>query len=34
MTYRTALARYSQIVAGRLPVGGSVPGTRPWCRRR
>ena len=26
MTYRTALARYSQIVAGRLPAGGSVAG--------
>ncbi len=26
LTYRTALARYSQIVAGRLPVGGSVAG--------
>ena len=26
MTYRTELARYSQIVAGRLPAGGSAPG--------
>ena len=26
MTYRTELARYSQIVAGRLPVSGSYPG--------
>jgi putative ABC transport system permease protein len=26
VTYRTELARYSQIVAGRLPVGGSYPG--------
>ena len=26
MTYRTALARYSHIVAGRLPVGGSAAG--------
>jgi putative ABC transport system permease protein len=26
MTYRTELARYSQIVAGRLPAGGSQPG--------
>jgi putative ABC transport system permease protein len=26
MTYRTALARYSHIVAGRLPAGGSVAG--------
>ena len=26
MTYRTELARYSQIVAGRLPAGGSLPG--------
>ena len=26
MTYRTELARYSQLVAGRLPVGGSEPG--------
>ena len=26
MTYRTALARYSQIVAGRLPAGGSEAG--------
>ena len=26
MTYRTELARYSQIVAGRLPVSGSEPG--------
>ena len=35
MTYRTELARYSQIVAGRLPVGGSAArATRPWCRRR
>jgi len=28
MTYRTELARYSQIVAGRLPVGGSLPGNQ------
>ena len=28
LTYRTALARYSQIVAGRLPVGGSLAGPR------
>ncbi len=28
LTYRTALARYSQIVAGRLPAGGSVAGHR------
>ena len=28
MTYRTELARYSQIVAGRLPAGGSQPGTQ------
>jgi putative ABC transport system permease protein len=28
MTYRTELARYSQIVAGRLPVGGSESGQR------
>ena len=33
MTYRTALARYSHIVAGRLPAGGSGRGG-PWCRRR
>jgi putative ABC transport system permease protein len=26
MTYRTELARYSQVVAGRLPVSGSYPG--------
>ena len=26
MTYRTELAHYSQLVAGRLPVGGSEPG--------
>jgi putative ABC transport system permease protein len=26
MTYRTELTRYSQIVAGQLPVGGSEPG--------
>jgi putative ABC transport system permease protein len=26
LTYRTELARYSQIVAGRLPAGGSAPG--------
>ena len=26
LTYRTELARYSQIVAGRLPAGGSLPG--------
>jgi putative ABC transport system permease protein len=26
MTYRTALARYSRIVAGRLPAGGSAAG--------
>jgi putative ABC transport system permease protein len=26
LTYRTALARYSHIVAGRLPAGGSVTG--------
>jgi putative ABC transport system permease protein len=26
MTYRTELAHYSQIVAGRLPSGGSAPG--------
>ena len=26
LTYRTELARYSQIVAGRLPAGGSQPG--------
>ena len=26
MTYRTDLARYSQIVAGALPAGGSAPG--------
>jgi putative ABC transport system permease protein len=26
MTYRTELAHYSQIVAGRLPAGGSAPG--------
>jgi putative ABC transport system permease protein len=26
MTYRTDLAHYSQIVAGRLPAGGSAPG--------
>ncbi len=28
LAYRTALARYSHIVAGRLPVGGSVAGQR------
>jgi putative ABC transport system permease protein len=28
MTYRTELARYSQIVAGRLPLGGSAPGNQ------
>jgi putative ABC transport system permease protein len=28
MTYRTALAHYSRIVAGRLPVGGSAAGKR------
>ena len=28
MTYRTELARYSQIVAGRLPAGGSLPGNQ------
>jgi putative ABC transport system permease protein len=28
MTYRTDLAHYSQIVAGRLPTGGSAPGER------
>ena len=28
LTYRTALARYSRIVAGQLPVGGSVAGTQ------
>ena len=28
MTYRTALARYSQVVAGRLPAGGSPAGPR------
>jgi len=28
MIYRTALARYSQIVAGRLPAGGSAAGRR------
>ncbi len=28
LTYRTALARYSQLVAGRFPVGGSVAGQR------
>ena len=28
MTYRTELARYSQIVAGRLPVSGSLPGNQ------
>jgi hypothetical protein len=26
MTYRTDLARYSQIVAGAFPAGGSAPG--------
>ena len=37
MTYRTALARYSQIVAGRLPVGGGAAAgqqARCRCRRR
>jgi putative ABC transport system permease protein len=29
MTYRTALARYSRIVAGRLPDGGSTAGQKP-----
>jgi putative ABC transport system permease protein len=29
MAYRTALASYSHIVAGRLPVSGSAPGKRP-----
>jgi putative ABC transport system permease protein len=29
MTYRTELARYSQVVAGRLPVSGSVIGAGP-----
>jgi putative ABC transport system permease protein len=28
MTYRTELTRYSQIVAGRLPAGGSAPGEK------
>ena len=28
MTYRTELARYSQIVAGRLPADGSQPGNQ------
>ncbi len=28
MTYRTELTRYSQIVAGQLPVGGSEPGNQ------
>ena len=28
MTYRTELARYSQLVAGRLPVGASEPGNQ------
>ena len=40
LAYRTALARYSDIVAGRLPaVGGTAAaagraGSRPWCRWR
>jgi hypothetical protein len=37
LTYRTALARYSHIVAGRLPAGGAAgrrDGRAGRCRRR
>jgi len=34
MTYRTELARYSQVVAGRLPVSGSVIGSGPGTQSR